>query len=195
MFDNHPGFFPSVIINAIEGKIRECGFACATDMLPGGASHMGILPFSPEVLADLAQEPGFNDKPPIDRLFTALIKSAKPGKPPLKQARMLVLSPEGIRVVMVIAFGFTPIVDDLTDLKKSGSWSLSYRQIAATAPPPSVGQGEIVRDADSLAEMMGELEVQLKALQELHGTKTPDPREMHRGHPFIGIPPAGFPAE
>jgi hypothetical protein len=185
MYDSHPGFFPAVIINAIESKIRECGFGCATDMLPnGGASpYSGIFPVSPEALAELAAEPGFNDKPAIDRVFTALIRSAKPGKPPLKQSRMLVISPTDVRVLLVIAFGFTPIVDDLTDLKKSGSWSLSYRQTAAGALP-SVGQGEIVRDADALAEMMVELETQLKALQEKHGTTAPPPRQ----HPFAGMP-------
>ena len=174
MFDNHPGFFLAIVLGAIERKIQSCGFVCATDMLPGPAGHMGFLPFSPEVLADLASEPGFNDKPPIDRLLTALVKSAKPSKPTLKQGRMLVLLPDYPQSIMTIVFGFTPIVDELTDLKKSGSWSLSFRQNLLDATP-SVGQGEIVRDADLLTEMLMELEIQLGALQQKHGTKAPEP--------------------
>ncbi len=179
MYDAHPGFFPAVILGTIERAIQACGFVCATDMLPGGASpYGGILPVSPEVLAELAAEPGFNDKPPIDRIFTALIRSAKPGKPQIKQGRMLVLLPDVPRVVMAVVFGFTPIVDDLTDLKKSGSWSLSFRENAADAPP-FVGQGEIIRDAEHLAEMLTTFKAQLGILQAKHGTTAPEPEQRH----------------
>ena len=107
-----PGLIAGGIVNTLQMAAQANFLHLATDQLPAGGGG-GLLPIDAEVLQEMKDEEGWNDKPMIDRVLTALIATGKKKqKPAATITRLLVIVPTKSEVHMVIAFGFTPVNPD-----------------------------------------------------------------------------------
>ncbi len=165
------------IISAIEAAIHELatsrGLLIASDESSRSDASMlgGMFQLDADTVDGLRAEQGWNDQPVIERLLMAALKSGQKAKAKPESRRLLVLLPD-MRVVVVIALGFSGIADTL-DVMKTGTWSLSFSVKGGT---PCNGQGELVKNGEELYDMLGRLGMVFMGLQKDHGVPAPKPR-------------------